>query len=434
MNLNDRNRLSAWSWVPGVYLAEGGPYMIVSVVSALLFKSLGMSNQELAFWSSMLMLPWAVKPLWTPLLDLYGSKRRWVLSMELAMAGLFLALSGVIVKTEWNIWLIALFFVLALVSATHDAAADGFYLIGLSEHDQAFFAGIRGTFYRIGSVAVQGGLVILAGQFAVANDVRPGWRVALLLAGGAMLALGLLHARTMPVAESPAAAGAADPWREFFDAFASFARRKDFLRLLCFLLFFRIAEAQLGKMAAVFMIDSRAAGGMALSLEQQGTIYGTIGVLALTLGGILGGMAVARYGLSLCFWPLVCAINVPDLVYVYLAWQPASPLWLTTALVAVEQFGYGLGFTAFMLVMVAAAATSGRFKTTHFAIMTGLSILGLILAGATSGYVQKQLGYLTFFWYVTVCTLPSFIVAGWVRKLFPPAFGRAAVPPPVADE
>ncbi len=417
---------SAWRWVPTAYIAEGGPYAVVATVSAVLFKSLGMENDQLGFWTGVIMLPWAVKPLWAPLLDLFKTKRFWIILTQLVMAGAFTAMAALIVKEELTLLLIGLFFLFAFISATHDAAVDGFYLIALDEHSQAMWAGMRGTFYRIASVAVQGGLVMLAG---VAErhygNLRLGWCASFILAALIMAAIALWHMFRMPRPAGDRPAEQSAPLREFLNSFATFFRKPGVIGLIVFLFFYRVAEAQLGRMAVAFLKDGRDLGGLGLTLQEFGLLYGTIGIVALTAGGILGGVVSARWGFRATIWPLVCAINIPDIVYVYLAYCQPESLWMTGACIAVEQFGYGMGYTGFLLVMVAFAEDSGRYRTSHFAAMTGIAILGLSVIGMLSGYVQVKLGYTAFFNYVMLCTIPSFLVTIPMVRRIRPDFGRA---------
>ncbi|MBS1370809.1 MAG: MFS transporter [Lentisphaeria bacterium] len=414
----------AWFWVPTAYFAEGGPYMAVSTVSAILFKSLGMEDRYVALWTSLMMLPWSIKPLWAPFVDMFRTKRQWILATQLVMALLFTAMAGLIVEESLSLILIGVFFLLAFVSATHDVAVDGFYLIALDKHGQAFFAGIRGTFYRIASVSVQGGLVMLAGLVERWNgDLRLGWALSLVCAAGVMFVIFLWHGFALP---RPAEDGPVENGgflSDFLESFLSFFRMKGILWILLFLFFFRLAEAQLGKIAALFLQSGAEDGGLGLSLEAIGTLYGTVGPVALIAGGILGGVVVASCGFAKCIWPLVCAINLPDIVYVFLAVERPASLWAVGGCIAVEQFGYGLGYTAILLVMVALAENSGRYKTSHFAIMTGVTILGMMLVGGISGYAAELLGYAGFFWYVMACTIPSFLVTVPVVRLIPADFG-----------
>ncbi len=414
-----------WLWIPTTYLAEGGPYAIAVAVSVILFKSLGMDNQEVALWSSLIAMPWAFKPLWAPLLDLLSTKRNWVIGTQLTMA-LVLACSAFLIHTGSSVTLlVGTFLLFAMVSATHDVANDGFYLIALNSHEQSFFAGIRGTFYRIASVLAQGGLVMFAGMIErCSKSVSKGWGIALALAATVMAIMALWHIFFIPQSPGDHPARKGNPPAEFLVAFSSFLKLPGITSLLMFLLFFRLAESQLGRIAVTFMKDGRVDGGLGLSTEMFGMLYGTFGVLALIVGGIAGGVLVARLGFGYLAWILVFAMNLPDFVYVGLGiLLPESP-WIIGGCIAIEQFGYGLGYSAFMLVTIAFAEHSGRFKTSHFAIMTGIAILGLNLAGMLSGYVQKWLGYTSFFWYVMLCTIPSFLVMIPVIRHIPAGFGR----------
>jgi len=416
-----------WSWIPGCYFAEGGPFVIVSAVSAVVFKSIGMSNQELAFWSGLLMLPWSVKPLWTPLLDIYLTKRHWVIGNQFLMAALFLLLSALF---AWGgaVWaLIALFFVLAFASATHDAAVDGLYMIALSPNEQSFFAGMRGMFYRFAMVAVQGGLVVLAGAVGKKyGNVEIGWAGAMGLAGAVLLLLALWHTWVLPKKEEHVdeSMGKAE-LSEFFLAFLSFFRKKGVIPMLSFLFVFRMAESLLGNMSKAFMLDPVSAGGLGMTLEQQGVLYGTFGVIALIAGGISGGMLASFFGFHKVLWILVCAINLPDLVYVYLAWVQPESMWVIGVNIAVEQFGYGLGYTVYMLALLAFAEDSGKFKTSHFALMTGLGIFGLMVPAAISGEICHNIGgYFNYFWLVVMMTVPSFLVCIPLQTIIRRDFGK----------
>ena len=419
----------AWRWVPSLYFAEGVPYAIVGTVSAVLLKNLDMSNRELAVWTSLLTFPWVIKPLWAPLLDLFSTKKHWFVVMQVLMGAGFAAAALMLPFRLSDRLLIAVLMLIALASATHDVAADGFYLIGLDAHEQAWFTGMRSTAYRIATVTAQGLLVMLVGMLQeYTGDIRTAWMIGLLAAGILMGGLALWHGRMTPAVED---AAAHPGWREviagFGAAFAAFFRKKYVGRALAFLLLYRLGESQLVRLAAPFMLDGREAGGMGLNNVQQGFIYGTVGVLCLLAGGILGGMVIARDGIRRWLWPMALAINLPDLVYVYLAWRMPESLWTVGAAVAVEQFGYGFGFTLYMLFMVAFAEDSGRFKTSHFALMTGFMALGMMVPGMVSGDIQSRIGnYLGFFWYVMACTLPSFGVVALVAKVIPADFGCKA--------
>lgn len=418
-------KTGGWYWVPSTFFAEGAPFAMVTSLSVILFKSLDMSNESIAFWTGLIAMPWAFKPLWAPVLDLFGTKRGWIIFFQLVMALLFGAGALLVLSKPFSALLVALFFLIAFASATHDVAADGFYLIALDSHGQAFFAGIRGTFYRVALVSVQGGLVILAGLIGNRfGSTRLGWCAAFGLIAAAFLLLSLWHGLLLPRPQSDRAGlSSGGGLREFWDAFRSFLARPGVVWLIVFLFFFRIAEAQLGKMAVAFLKDKPSVGGLGLSLEEFGFLYQTCGVGAMIAGGVLGGFVVAHWGFAKTVWPLVAALNLPDLVYVYLSQTLPESRILIGGCIAVEQFGYGLGYAAFMLVTIAATEESGRFKTSHYAIMVGITILGLNLIGMASGWVQERLGYPEFFRYVMICTIPSFLVTIPMLKYVPRDFG-----------
>jgi len=421
-----------WRWVPTAFFAEGAPFMVISAVSAILFKSIGMDNARMAFWTSLLMLPWTVKPLWAPLLDHFATKRFWIIICQGAMAVLAGIAALLLGMTPLTGVLFMVFFLLAMASATHDTAADGFYMIALDSHGQSFFSGIRSTAYRTAAVCVQGGLVALAGMMEHSGiSIRGSWAITLGISAVVMAGLTLWHTWNLPKAELAPSAGSAkraslaEVFRAFPESWGAFFRQEGVWRLLIFLFFFRIAEAQLGKIAGVFLIDAPEKGGLGLPLAQQGFLYGTVGVIALTLGGILGGVIVAKKGFHACVWWLALAINLPDAVYVYLAAAKPASLWCIGGCIAVEQFGYGLGYTVFLMVMLAAAGKIGRFRTSHFALMTAAAMLSLTFFGMLSGIVQEKLGYLGFFWYVLGMTLPSYGVLALILWDIPREFGRA---------
>ncbi|MDD3885319.1 MAG: hypothetical protein PHI35_00425 [Victivallaceae bacterium] len=416
-------------WVPTLYFAEGMPYILITVVSVNILASLGVGNADNALWTSFLVWPWIVKPLWAPIVDLRGSKKNWIVRSELAIAVCVLA-GGLCI---WQLGaagsavMLACFAAAAFFSATHDIAADGLYLIALTPDRQSFYSGIRNTFYRVAMISAQGGVVMLAGVIA-AGFVEPGsglavgWGAALCAAAAVYFLLAVFHYFTLPGDKPNPAAGSM--WLDFLTSFGSFFRKPGVWRMLGFLLLYRFAESQLSKIAVPFILDHREAGGLGLSLARQGFIYGTIGVVALLTGGVLGGVIVMRCGLRRMFWPFALAINLPDLVYVYLAWAMPESSLVVTLCVAIEQFGYGLGFSSYMLAMLWFASDSGRNRTGHYALMTGFMALGLALPGAIAGWIQQQLGYTGFFIWVVAGSLIGFGSVALIRTLVPQDFGR----------
>jgi PAT family beta-lactamase induction signal transducer AmpG len=313
---------------------------------------------------------------------------------------------------------------MAFGSATHDTAADGFYMLGLSEHLQAAFLGVRTTFYRIAMIATQGGLVILAGFLeGSGHDIPRAWSIAFFLAAAVFTALFLYHFFLLPYprADHPAMRNHSTSLvREFLRTFSLFFKKKEILAILAFLLFYRLAESQLLKIIALFMLDPRSKGGLGFTTSEVGVIYGTVGVIALVLGGLLGGYAIYRKGLRYWIWIMVFAIHLPDLVFVYLSQVLPDNFFLINLCVAVEQFGYGFGFVAYTMFMI--MVSEGEYKTVHYAISTGIMALGMMVPAMASGWLQEQLGYQNFFLWVMAATIPGFVVAGLVK--IDPEFGK----------
>jgi len=534
---------SAWLWVPSLYFAEGIPYVIAMSVSVIMYKTMGVSNTALAFWTSILYLPWVIKPLWSPFVDIISTKRTWVLITQFILACCFIGIALVVHLPLWFALTLIILWLIAISSATHDIAADGFYMIGLDAHQQTWFVGIRSTFYRAAMIVGQGLIVMLAGfimsrtglepvkvtamavpsteivktidennlpeiteigksriviipeeiklplydinqrdydsanvfirltappekngvvsvnfgrrkgskdiyltsagrlEFTSENWNKPvkvtlrvdhrlkesaraefeatdgdapfSWAISFGVLGLIFLVFGLYHKWILPQGLESVKAKSRELTSGWFEVFASFFRKKEIVTGIFFLLFYRLAESQLVKMAAPFLLDSQEAGGLALTTTQVGFIYGTVGIICLTIGGILGGLIAARDGLKKWILWMTLAINIPDLVYVYLAYLQPDNFLIITVGVAIEQFGYGFGFTGYMLYMLYLA--EGEFKTSHYAIATAFMALGMMLPGMISGKLQDLMGYRAFFLYIMLCTIPSFLMAALVK-------------------
>ena len=417
-------KTSPWSWVPTLYLAEGLPYALAMSVSVVLYKNLGVSNAAIAFWTSWIGLPWVIKPFWGPVVDLLGTRRRWIWALQLCLGAAFAGVALTIPTTHFFQLTLALFWLVAFSSATHDIAADGFYILANSERQQAAFSGVRNTFYRVAMIVAQGQLVVLAGKIhAQTGSFTTAWAMVFALVAGILILFAAYHRWRLPrpAGDLPGGADAREQFAENFGAtFTAFFRKPQIGTLIAFLLLYRFGEAQLLNVAKFFLLDPRAKGGLALTDDQFGWIYGTIGVGALLAGGLLGGFAVSRQGLKFWLWPMLLAIHLPDAVFIWLAHAQPENLSVIGAGVAVEQFGYGFGFTAFMLYMIRIAR--GPHATAHYALCTGFMALGMMLPGQWSGWLQEQLGYKLFFIWVILATIPSFLVA---RKIpLEPEFGR----------
>jgi PAT family beta-lactamase induction signal transducer AmpG len=395
-------------------------------VSVIMYKRLGISNTDIAVYTSLLYLPWVIKPIWSPFVDILKTKRFWIVAMQLVIV---LGLGGVAftVTLPGFFTLTLLFFwLIAFSSATHDIAADGFYMLGLNKHDQVWFVGFRSTFYRLAMVLAQGILVIYAGHLETRfNDIPLAWMISFSAIGVIFFLFFIYHNLVLPYPRSDKPTAEPDVksvLSEFVRTFVTFFKKEQILVILLFILFYRFGEGQLVKLASPFLLDPKEAGGLALSTENVGFIYGTVGVVALTLGGLLGGIAAARNGLKYWIWWMLIAINLPDLVYVYLSFTQTSSLILINIMVAIEQFGYGFGFTAFLLVLI--YISEGNHKTAHYAIATGLMALGMMIPGMISGWMQSLFGYKYFFIWVIVSTIPAFIITYFLK--IDPEFGKKA--------
>ena len=413
-----------WSWVPSLYVAEGVPYIMAVTVSVVLYKRLGISNTDIAFYTSWLYLPWVIKPLWSPFVDLFRTKRYWIVLMQLLIGASLACIAFTIPAARFFQYTLAFFWLMAFSSATHDIAADGFYMLGLSEDLQAAFAGVRTTFYRIATIATKGGLVIFAGSLeGSGHDIPTAWSIALFVAAAVFGALFLYHFFLLPrpAADRPAQRDpSASLSLEFIRIFGLFFRKKGILTILAFFLFYRLAETQIVKIIVPFLLDPRSKGGLGLTTSEVGIIYGTVGVMALMLGGLLGGYAIYRKGLKFWIWIMVCAMHLPNLVFVYLSQAMPDNVYWVNLCVAVEQFGYGFGFTAYTMFMI--MVSEGEYKTVHYAISTGIMALGMMVPAMVSGWLQGQLGYQNYFLWVMAATIPGFIVTALVK--IDPEFGK----------
>jgi len=545
-----KEQRSGWWWVPSLYYAEGIPYNIAMIVSVVMYKTMGVSNTAIAFWTSILYLPWTFKPLWSPFVDVISTKRSWVIWMQFLLAATFFGIAATIGLPWYFPVTLAILWLVAFSSATHDIAADGFYMLGLDEHQQAWFVGIRSTFYRMATITAIGLIVMLAGfieentglepvevdvmavtqaQFtnpqdpdsihidredglprilifpkkitvplshikpsgldsaniyialsgppedqevivvrfgrksgskdifqveegrfeftadnwdqprrvtiktdnklkepaeatfgATAGDTPFSWLVSFVILGAIMLFFATYHKFALPHPVDEAGSDRNNILASWLDVFRTFFQKKGVWAGVIFLLIYRLAESQLVKLASPFLLDPQEAGGLALTTAQVGFVYGTVGIIALLLGGLAGGFLAARHGLKKWIWYMAVAINIPDLVYVYFSFALPDNFLIVTIGVAIEQLGYGFGFTGYMLYMI--FISEGKYKTSHFAITTAFMALGMMIPGMVSGYIQEFLGYQNFFIWVMIATIPSFIVLKFLY--IDPDFGK----------
>lgn len=376
-----------------------------------------MSNADITFYTGWLYLPWVIKPFWSPFVDHLRTKRFWVIAMQLFMGVSFAAIGLTLPLSGYLQWTLIFFWLIAFSSATHDIAADGFYMLGLKEHQQSFFVGIRNTFWRVAAITGQGGLVYLSGVLAKEHSqLRWAWSVVLIATGIVYTSIALYHRFVMPKPLSDnerRLTDARDALQKYIATLSSFFRLKRVWVFILFILVYRLGEAQLTRMSQPFLLDELEAGGLGLSNQQVGFAYGTMGMIGLILGGILGGIAVSKQGLKFWLWPMALAMNLPDILYILLAKFQPQDIFTITIVISIEQFGYGFGFVAFTLYMI--YFVQGENKTSHYAFATGIMALGMMVPGMLSGWIQELLNYKNFFIWVTLCTIPGFVVIPFLK-------------------
>lgn len=456
-NLVKTTKRNAWLWVPTLYFAEGIPYFIVNNISVMMFTNLGVPNDKMAFFTSLIYLPWVVKCFWSPFVDVIKTKRWWILSMQLLMTAAFILLAVTLPHpdaatiaakaTSINLFITTLiiFFVTAFASATHDIAADGFYMIALPQNQQSAFVGIRSVFYRVASVFGQGVLVFIAGILETRlGDVPQAWVWTLIITAVIFGAIALYHTfYAIPkcpddkpnVNVTEEGSSFSSIMRGFGKSFATFFKKPLVWLGIAFMLLYRLPEAFLIKMIMPFLRDSsdpdtlvemggkmvHMNGGLGLGTDTIGLAYGTIGVIALLAGGILGGIFISRFGLKKSLWLMAACMILPCLTFCYLSMAQPSNLVLISIAIAIEQFGYGFGFTAYMLFMM--YLSEGEFKTSHYAICTAFMALSMMVPGMFAGYLQMAVGYVPFFWIVVFCGLATVLVTLLVERKVDPTYG-----------
>ena len=427
------------SWVPTLYFAMGMPFVVLNMVCTLMFKGLEVSDGQIAFWTSIIMFPWTLKPLWSPLLEIYKTKKFFVVVTQIATGCVFGLVALALHLPDFFAVTIALLAVVALSGATHDVAADGVYMATLSTEDQAKYIGWQGAFYNIAKIAATGGLVYLAGALithftgntagldaaGIAAAKHHGtvlaWTTIMLIIGVVMLLLGIYHIKFLPsdakkeASEKP---GFKESMVELGRVFADFFRKRHIFYYICFIILYRFAEGFVMKIVPLFLKASRAEQGLGLSEQEIGLCYGTFGAAAFVLGSILAGYYIAHRGLQKSLFSLCCVFNLPFVAYTFLAiYQPES-LWLIGGGIVLEYFGYGFGFVGLTLFMMQQVAP-GKHQMAHYASASGIMNLGVMLPGMISGYLSDWLGYRMFFIVVLVCTIPAFLITWFVPFTYP---------------
>lgn len=419
-----KNNTNAWLWIPTLYFASGLPYHAITSISDIMYKDMGIGNTRIALYTSFLLIPWTIKPLWSPFVEILGTRRKWTVYSQLVLALCFVAVAACIPSSNYLALTIAAFMVGAFVSATHDIALDGFYILALSQDKQSFFSGIRNTFYRIATVFGSGVLVMLANELVkYSGNETKAWSATFIITALIMLALFFYNRHAMPSPENDVAVKAnsiSDIFKSFGEIITSYFRKPGVIYSIIFLLLFRFPEAQLGKIGKLFLMDPVSSGGLGLDKGEIGFINGIIGVIGLIAGGIIGGICISRRGLKYWLWPMVTAISLPDAVYIYMSMAQPDSLTAIGSCILIEQFGYGFGFTAYTLYMIYIA--QGKYPTAHFAISTAFMSLGMMLPGMISGKIQEWFGYENFFIWVMACTAVTFFVSALIK--IDPKFGK----------
>ena len=439
--MKNEKRLNPWFWIPTLYFAEGIPYFLVNNISVMMFTKMGVPNGQMALFTSLLYLPWTIKPFWSPFVDIIKTKRWWFIAMQILMTAAFVLLtitiphpspeliaSGQTPISLFTVMLI-LFIIVAFASATHDIAADGFYMLALTSHEQAAFVGIRSTFYRLSSIFGQGVLLVVAGVLETkTGDIPLAWQLTLLFTSIIFALITLWHIFFTPKPASDRSSLGEDAksvgaiLREFGRTFVTYFKKPGIWLAMIFMLVFRLPEAFLIKMINPFLVASNEVGGLGLATEQVGIVYGTIGILFLTIGGILGGWFASKVGLKKSMWWMAACMTLPCLTFVYLSMALPTSLVTISIALAVEQFGYGFGFTAYMLFMI--YFSEGEFKTAHYAICTAFMALSMMIPGMFAGYIQEALGYVGFFWMVIACCAATLIITVFARRAVDEDYGK----------
>ena len=448
----DKTKKSPWWWVPTLYFAEGVPYFLVNNISVMMFTKMGVPNGQMAFFTTLLYFPWFLKGIWSPIVDVVRTKRWWIITMQALLTLMMILLTLTLPKPDaaaiaggqvpmsmfW--FTLVLFIISAFASATHDIAADGYYMLAHDPSSQAAFIGIRSTFYRIASVFGQGVLVFIAGRIERSSGNIPfSWQVTIGVAAVVFLLITLYHTFVLPkpAADKPRieSGSSKDTFRELGNSFKTFFTKPGVGMAILFMLLYRLPEGFLIKLCQPFLVAPvdetiqmvgermvHTGGGLGLGTDMVGVVYGTIGVIALLAGGIVGGIVASRIGLRKALWPMAACMTLPCLTFVYLSIVQPSNLVAISVAVAIEQFGYGFGFTAYMLYMM--FFSEGEFKTSHYAICTAFMALSMMLPGFVAGFIQESIGYVNFFWMVMVCCFATIFVTILARRKVDPEYGR----------
>ncbi len=411
-------QLTPWSWVPSLYFAEGLPYAVVITVTTTMYTRLGISNAQMALYTSLLFLPWTLKAFWSPFVDIFSTRRKWIIAMQFLLTLSFGAVALALPGHLYFQLSMASFMVMAFLSSTHDIAADGYYMEALSQKQQSFFVGIRTTLYRTALIVGQGPLIMLAGWLETTyGDIPKAWALLFYILCGIFLCISVYHLLFLPIKkdnDSLHLKSATIVTREFIDTFIAFFSKPHIIAALLFILLYKLPEAQLLKLISPFLLDDVDSGGLALSTANVGLTYGTIGVIGLMAGGIIGGIAATKGGLQRWLMPMAWSMSLTCATFLYLSIADNPSFSTINTCVFIEQFGYGFGTTAYILYLM--QFSEGKWSASHYAFCTGFMNLGMMLPGMAAGWIQQQLGYSGFFIWTMVCCTATIFVSYLVKS------------------
>ena len=408
------------AWVPTLYFAMGMPFVVLNMVVSLMYKGLEVSDTQITFWTSLIMLPWTLKPLWSPFLELYKTKKFFVVLTQI-LSGLVFALVAFALKLpSFFAITVALLAVIALSGATHDIAADGTYMSVLSKDEQARWIGWQGAFYNVAKIFGTGVLVYLAGVLIKQVGVTQAWMIIMLVIAALMCCLGMYHFYILPSNDEKKDEKQTllQAMKELWVVFKDFFTKRHIVYYICFIILYRFAEGFVMKVVPLFLKSSRAEQGLGLSEEQIGLLYGTFGAAAFVLGSILAGYYIAHRGLQRSLFKLALVFNLPFVAYTFLAWYQPENLVLIGSAIVLEYFGYGFGFVGLTLFMMQQIAP-GKHQMSHYAFATGIMNLGVMLPGMLSGFMSDTLGYRNFFIFVLLFTIPALLITWFVPFTYP---------------
>ncbi|HFK5569185.1 TPA: MFS transporter [Elizabethkingia meningoseptica] len=413
--INHDKRSNPAFWITTLYFAMGLPFVAISVASTIMYKSMGIPDKSIAFWTSLIMLPWTIKPLWSPILEMSKTKKYFVIFTEIFTAVCFGLVCLSLSLPHYFAYSIAIFSLMAFSGATHDIAADGLYLDTLTTEQQSRYIGWQGAAYNVAKVLTSGVIIYFAGVLEKIMGIKPAWTIIMLIYGGIMLIIGLLNMRKLPSGASLQFSDITlkQRFKELLNVFANFFTKKHIIYYIFFIILYRFAEGFAVKIVPLFLKAERSQGGLGLSTKEIGLVYGTAGAIAFIAGSLISGLYVSKRGLKKSLFTLCCIFNFPYIVYVFLAcWQPDN-VYLIAAGIVVEYFGYGFGFVGIMLFMMQQIAPV-KYKMANYAFATGIMNLGVMLPGMMSGYISDMLGYKNFFIFVLFATIPALLITYFV--------------------